>query len=562
LPPQADPPRVALPAPAVYSQALSPERPAMSEPVTANDVPTPPGAEGASPLPLPSPLPSTSSDVTQVAQWTPAKYLPPSIQTTFGEYELIAEIARGGMGVVYKARQTTLDRIVALKMILAGRLAGEDDLVRFRTEAEAAAKLQHPNIVAVHDVGAVDGQHYFSMEFIDGPTLAQRLAKGPLPSRTAARYVCQVARAIHYAHRHGVLHRDLKPSNILIDTSDEPHVTDFGLAKRLGGDQGQTRTGAVLGTPSYMAPEQASGKIKDQGPWTDVYGLGAVLYELLTGRPPFKAESPMDTLLQVLESEPVPPRLLNRKIDHDLQTICLKCLEKPAARRYATAEALADDLQRYLNGDSISARSSNMLDYMARMLERSQHDIAFYTWSTMVLIFAVIVLVEHVAVFVLSQTDQPRWTILIARSLQFIAMGIAFWYNRGRRILPTSAPERELWTIWVGYLITLVVNWLVCWQLRNYDVVRPGGAAPPRWDEYFMYPFITMLSGLAFFTMGSNYWGRCYAVGAAFFVLAVVMPLGLEYSPLAFGLLWSATLAALGLHLRSLGHKQKSDAGM
>jgi hypothetical protein len=466
------------------------------------------------------------------------------------------------MGVVYKARQTTLDRIVALKMILAGRLAGEDDLVRFRTEAEAAAKLQHPNIVAVHDVGAVDGQHYFSMEFIDGPTLAQRLAKGPLPSRTAARYVCQVARAIHYAHRHGVLHRDLKPSNILIDTSDEPHVTDFGLAKRLGGDQGQTRTGAVLGTPSYMAPEQASGKIKDQGPWTDVYGLGAVLYELLTGRPPFKAESPMDTLLQVLESEPVPPRLLNRKIDHDLQTICLKCLEKPAARRYATAEALADDLQRYLNGDSISARSSNMLDYMARMLERSQHDIAFYTWSTMVLIFAVIVLVEHVAVFVLSQTDQPRWTILIARSLQFIAMGIAFWYNRGRRILPTSAPERELWTIWVGYLITLVVNWLVCWQLRNYDVVRPGGAAPPRWDEYFMYPFITMLSGLAFFTMGSNYWGRCYAVVAAFFVLAVVMPLGLEYSPLAFGLLWSATLAALGLHLRSLGHKQKSDAGM
>ena len=429
------------------------------------------------------------------------------------------------MGVVFKARHKTLDRVVALKMILAGRLAGADDLVRFRTEAEAAAKLQHPHIVAVHDVGEVDGQHYFSMEFIDGPTLAQRVAKGPLPSRAAARYVCQIARAIQYAHCQGVLHRDLKPSNILIDSQDEPHVTDFGLAKRLGGDHGQTRTGAILGTPSYMAPEQADGRIKVQGAWTDVYGLGAVLYELLTGRPPFKAETPVETLMQVLETEPVPPRLLNRKIDHDLETICLKCLEKNTTRRYATAEALADDLHRYLNGDSITARSSNMLDYMARMLDRSQHDIAFHTWSTMVLIFAVIVLVEHVAVFFLSLAEAPWWTILIARSLQFIGMGVAFWYNRGRRILPTSAPERELWTIWFGYLITLVVNWLVCWQLRAYKIVAPGAAAPNRWEEYLLYPIITMLSGLAFFTMGSNYWGRCYAVGAAFFVLAVLMPL-------------------------------------
>jgi serine/threonine protein kinase len=521
----------------------------MSEPVTSKDRPAQPGTAA----------PSPSSTVTQIEHWVP-KPAPAPLQTQFGEYELLTEIARGGMGVVYKARHTSLDRIVALKLILAGRLAAEDDLVRFRTEAEAAAKLQHPHIVAVHDVGEVDGQQYFSMDFIDGQTLAHRLAKGPLPSRVAARYVALVARAIHYAHRQGVLHRDLKPSNILIDQADEPHVTDFGLAKRLGGDQGHTRTGMVLGTPSYMAPEQASGKIKDQGPLTDIYGLGAVLYELLTGRPPFKAESPMDTLMQVLESEPVPPRLLNRKIDHDLETICLKCLEKNPARRYASAEALADDLDRYLSGDTISARSSNMFDYVARMLDRSQHDIAFYTWSTMLLIFSVIVLVEHVAVFVLSQTSQPRWTILIARSLQFIGMGIAFLYTRGRRLLPTSAPERELWTIWVGYFITVVVNWMVCWQLRNYDVVQPGGAAPPRWDEYLLYPFITMLSGLAFFTMGSNYWGRCYAVGAAFFVAAVLMPLRLEYAPLAFGLLWSGTLAALGWHLRRLGHKQKADA--
>jgi serine/threonine protein kinase len=505
--------------------------------------------------PANEPTPSNEPTMLQTADWQQA-HRPAPMPTHFGEYELISEIARGGMGVVYKARQTTLDRVVALKMILAGRLAADDDLVRFRTEAEAAAKLQHPNIVAVHDVGQVDGQHYFCMEFIDGQTLAQRLAKGSLPGRAAARYVAQVARAIHYAHRQGVLHRDLKPSNILIDSADEPHVTDFGLAKRLGGEHGQTRTGAVLGTPSYMAPEQASGKIKEQGAWTDVYGLGAVLYELITGRPPFKAESPLETLMQVLESEPVPPRLLNRNIDHDLETICLKCLEKNPQRRYESGQALADDLQRYLSGETISARSSNMFDYVARMLDRSQHDIAFHTWSTMLLIFAGIVLVEHLAVFALSQLEQPWWTIVIARSLQFIGMGVAFWYNRGLRILPTSGPERELWTIWVGYLITLMVNWTVCWQLRLYQIVAPGSGAPTRWDEYMLYPFITMLSGLAFFTMGSNYWGRCYAVGTAFFILAALMPLKLEYSPLAFGVLWSATLTMLGLHLRKLGSKQ------
>jgi serine/threonine protein kinase len=473
----------------------------------------------------------------------------------FGEYELLSEIARGGMGVVYKARHRKLDRVVALKMILAGRLAGEDDLVRFRTEAEAAAKLRHANIVAVHDVGEIDGQHYFSMAFVDGDTLAQKLAKGPQPSRAAARYVRQIARAVHYAHRQGVLHRDLKPSNILLDADDEPHVTDFGLAKRTGSDQGQTRTGAVLGTPSYMAPEQAAGRVKDQGPWTDVYGLGAVLYELLTGRPPFKAAAALDTLMQVLENEPVPPRLLNDKIDNDLETICLKCLEKDPRRRYPTAEAVAEDLQRYLNGDHISARSSNMFDRVTRMLDRSQHDVAFHHWSSMLLVFAAIVFVEHVGVFALAQAGQPKWVIYVARLGQFAAMAVAFWYNRGRRLLPTSAAERELWTIWIGYLITLAVNWTVCFMLREAGVIGPGPAQIPRWDEYLLYPFITMLSGLAFFMMGSNYWGRCYAVGAAFFALAALMPLWLEYAPLLFGLLWTATLLALGLHLRKLANR-------
>jgi predicted Ser/Thr protein kinase len=475
----------------------------------------------------------------------------------FGDYELIAELARGGMGVVYKAKQLSLNRVVALKMILAGRLASQDDLVRFRTEAEAAAKLQHGNIVGVFDVGEIDGQQYFSMEFIDGQTLAQRLTSGPLPSREAARYVATVARAVHYAHRQGVLHRDLKPSNILVDADNEPHVTDFGLAKRLGGNSGQTRTGAVLGTPSYMAPEQAGGRIKEQGPWTDVYGLGAVLYELLTGRPPFKAETPLDTLMQVMEIDPVPPRLLNPKIDADLQTICMKCLEKDPRRRYTTAEQLAEDLQRYLQGDTIAARSSNVLDYVTRMLARSQHDAAFQTWSTMLLVIAAVVFVEHVIVFLLTLAEQPGVVIWAVRGSQFAAILAVFWHNRGRQLLPTSAAERELWSIWLGYLAAYVMA-QGCMRLLLWEgKIKRGFEAPGTWEEVVLYPFSAVLAGMAFFIMGSNYWGRCYAIGATFFAAAALMTLNIELAPLEFGLTWTLALTLLGLHLRWLGIKQE-----
>jgi serine/threonine protein kinase len=477
----------------------------------------------------------------------------------FGDYELLGEVARGGMGVVYKARQLSLNRIVALKMILAGRLASNDDLLRFSMEAEAAAALQHPNIVQIHEVGELEGQHFFSMQFIEGSTLAHRLAQGPLPGRDAARYVRQIARAVHYAHQHGILHRDLKPSNIMLDADDEPHVTDFGLAKRLG-DTGQTRTGSVLGTPSYMAPEQAGGRIKDLGPWTDVYSLGAVLYELLTGRPPFRAETATDTLMQVLENEPAPPRLLNSRVDPDLETITLKCLEKLPAHRYPTAEALAEDLQRYLNGDPIQARSSTVFDWLTRALDRSRHDIAFHTWSTMVLVLAAIVFVEHVAVYFLIRGGAPHWVISSTRFSQFVLIGLLFWYNRGPRLLPTSAPERELWTIWIGYLASYVINALVLRALIGQGVIRGGDPPVQGWEELILYPFSAVLSGLAFFVMGSNYWGRCYAVGLVFFALALLITGHLSVAPLAFGLLWGVTLVAVGLHLRRLSGKAEAKA--
>jgi len=280
----------------------------------------------------------------------------------FNDYELQEEIARGGMGVVYRARQISLNRPVAIKMMLGGHLANFAEMNRFRAEAETAAQLQHPNIVAIHEVGEHAGQPFFSMDLVEGQNLAQLVRDEPLPSRKAASYLKTIAEAVQYAHSRGVLHRDLKPSNILIDANDHPRITDFGLAKRLSNSEPGTQnpeltqTGQVLGSPSFIPPEQAAGQKGAVGPASDVYSLGAILYHLLTGRPPFLAETLPQTLRMVAEQEPVSPRLLNASVPGDLETICLKCLEKEPIRRYATAQALADDLNRYLRDEPIQAR--------------------------------------------------------------------------------------------------------------------------------------------------------------------------------------------------------------
>src|SRR6185436_13721751 len=274
---------------------------------------------------------------------------------SFGDYDLLDEIARGGMGVVYKARQRKLERIVAVKMILAGSLAGKEFVQRFRTESAAAAILQHPNIVAIHDVGVHEGRHYFSMDYVEGRSLAQLVGQQPLAPARAARYVELIAAAIHYAHERGILHRDLKPSNVLIDSNDQPRVTDFGLARRLDGDSSLTLTGQVLGSPSFMPPEQAGGGRGKVGRPSDVYAIGGILYYLLTARAPFQADSLDRLLTQVLHAEPVSPRLLNPSIPRDLETITLKCLEKEPSRRYQTSQELADELGHVLRHEPIRA---------------------------------------------------------------------------------------------------------------------------------------------------------------------------------------------------------------
>jgi len=275
----------------------------------------------------------------------------------FGDYELVEEIAHGGMGVVYKARQKSLDRIVAVKMILAGQFATKQFVQRFRAEAAAAAVLQHANIVAIHEVGVYAGQHFFSMDYVEGQNLAQLVGTRPLPPREAARYLKLIGEAIHYAHQQGILHRDLKPSNVLIDSAiDQPRITDFGLAKKLDGDSSLTLTGQVLGSPNFMPPEQAGGGRGNLGRPSDVYGLGAILYYLVTARAPFQAQSLEATVTQVIHAEPVSPRLLNPAVPADLETICLKCLEKEPSRRYQTAQELAEELGRFLRQEPILAR--------------------------------------------------------------------------------------------------------------------------------------------------------------------------------------------------------------
>ena len=387
-----------------------------------------------------------------------------------GDYELREEIGRGGMGVVYRAYQSSLKRIVALKMIPNAAFAASQDLARLRAEALAAARLSHPNIVPVYEVGEHNGQPWFSMQLIEGQTLSQRLANGPLNSREAVALLLPIVEAIGTAHRAGVLHRDLKPSNILITSDGTPFVTDFGLAKRVptadessvsfaalqdgqSAMNGLTQSGAILGTPAWMSPEQAAGQTESIDVTTDIYSLGAILFAMLTGRPPFQAASPLDTLLMVMEQDPPAIRMLNSAIDTDLEMIVLKCLQKPRDLRYPSTTALAGDMRSWLNNEPVSARRSTIAQVMTRLFRESHHATILENWGLLWMWHSLVLLL---LCFITNGFQFAgvihRWPYV---SLWTVGLGLwaAIFWNLRHRAGPITAIERQIAHVWAGSMI-------------------------------------------------------------------------------------------------------------
>ncbi len=506
-------------------------------------------------------------------------FTPPSTDTTpavlprdFGDFELLAELGRGGMGVVYKANQKSLNRTVALKMVREAHLASDADRARFRAEAEAAARLKHPNIVTVHEVGTADGQAYLCMEYVAGWTLAERLTKhGPLAPRDAARLVAAIARAVQHAHDQGILHRDLKPSNILLGGKSEirstagkheirspkserkteaesgisllsdfglrisdfsPKVSDFGLAKRIDAGASLTRTGAIVGTPSYMAPEQATGR-KDLTPAADVYALGAILYELLTGRPPFRASSAWDTILLVLEQEPVPPRSLIPTLDRDIELICLKCLQKPVGLRYESAQALADDLEAYLTGEAISSRPSGIGYVVSRLLRETHHAEVLENWGVLWMWHSLMIFLLCLVTQVMSWAGvESHLYYLLTWGVGLATWGTILWKLR-RRAGPVLFVEQQIAHAWAAGVFASIAMFVIE-VVAELPVLK-------------LSPAIAVAAGMVFVFKAGILSGRFYIYAALTFAVAVLMAAVPRYAHLMFGVVSAVSFFVPGL---------------
>jgi len=466
-----------------------------------------------------------------------------SLPARFGDYELLEELGRGGMGVVYRAVQRSLGRVVAIKMLLRRDLASHADLARFRSEAEAAARLDHPGIVPIFQVGEHDGHPFYSMRFIEGTTLAKRLQAGPIPPREGAELLARVAEAVQTAHTRGVLHRDLKPSNILIDTAGKPHVSDFGLAKRLEDDQTMTHTGAIIGTPCYMSPEQAAGSRGDVGPASDIWSLGAILYQVLVHRPPFQGSSPMDTLLAVLELDPPLPRSLDRQVDRDLELIALKTLQKPQDLRYATAGDLAADLRAFLAGETVAARRGGLFDVASRLLRETHHAVVLENWGLLWMWHSVVVLILSVITDVLAwQGVESRWPYVVLWTGGLALWAPIFWALR-HRAGPVTAVERQVAHIWGGTMIASMLLFSVE-ELLGLPVLR-------------LSPVLALLAGLMFFAKAGILSGVFYIQSAALFATSLAMCGLPQFQHILFGLVSGGCFFLPGLKY----YRQRAGAG-
>ena len=465
-----------------------------------------------------------------------------------GDCELLEELGRGGMGVVYLARQDGLGRVVALKRLLLGRSARPEDVARFRAEADSAARLDHPHIVPVYQVSSDDGQPYFLMRYIEGTTLARWLVDGPMPAVEAARLLAPACRAVHYAHSRGVLHRDLKPSNILIDAEGRPHVSDFGLAKRIDADAGVSLTlsGVNLGTPSYMAPEQATAGRGAIGPRSDVYGLGAVLYQMLTGRPPFQAPSAVDTVLMVLNQDPLPPRVLNPKVNPDLEMIALKCLQKPPELRYPTAAALADDLDAFLSGEPVSARSTSLRALATRLLGETHHAAVLENWGILWMLHSAALIVFFGATtWLLLRGVSARWPYVLIFTVGLGAWASIFWGMR-RRGGPITFVERQLAHIWgagcVGINLIFLVEWLLGLPVLT------------------LAPMLAVTNGMNFLIKGGVLSGSFYFQAGLTFLAIFPMVAHPKFAPLIFGVVSAVCFFTTGLKYHLRGRRSRRSA--
>ncbi|WP_406693611.1 serine/threonine-protein kinase [Singulisphaera sp. Ch08] len=387
-----------------------------------------------------------------------------------GDYELLGEIARGGMGVVYRARQRSLHRLVALKTIDSGAWGSAKNLQRFRIEAETMALLDHPHIVPIYEVGEFEETCYFSMRLLDGGSLAEHLTRYAADPRAAAILMAQVARAVHYAHQRGILHRDLKPSNILLDSEGRPQIADFGLAKRFGVEADVTISGMVIGTPAYMAPEQAEGHRAEVTVASDVYGLGAVFYAMFTEKPPIQGESLSEILLRLREQLPVPPRRLNQRVDRALEAICLKCLEKEPRRRYGSAEAFADDLERYLDGQPIQARQYGLFQAVL-FRARSPQQIRLAGLFAVGLGLAMLARASSgfaLLGFGLITVENPRQLMFhLARCIVGFGMPLIG--------IGLSALRNKAWSLWAGLLLSMSTLFLLSGHLLGILPIDTGG---------------------------------------------------------------------------------------
>lgn len=458
------------------------------------------------------------------------------LPTTIGDYQLIQQIGSGGMGVVFRANQRSLDREVAVKMIQRGRLSSDLDRQRFLAEAAATAKLEHPNIVPVFDVGDADGRPYFSMQLVEGQTLADLVASGPMNQKRAAKIVAEIARAIQFAHSSGVLHRDIKPSNILIANDGTPMVTDFGLAKQVSADANITRSGMVVGTPAYMSPEQASGRRGLVGPVSDVYSLGCVLYFALTGNPPLVAETPVELMMRVIDQDPVPPRAIRSDLDRDLEMIVIRCLQKPIDLRYQSAGELADDLEAYLADERIAARSGRFTQVVARVFRETHHAAVLENWGTLWIWHSLALLIAGVLTWQLNYNGiTQRWIYIAVWTFGLGAWAGVFWGLR-RRMGPVTFVERQIAHVWGASMVAIAALFPIEWWM-GVPVLT-------------LSPVLGVISAMVFIVKAGILSGEFYVQAIALLVTAGVMTVYPNHSHLVFGIVAAACFFVPGFKYR------------